>query len=395
MIYRFDEFELDDRAGELRREGVEVRMAPKPLALLTLLVRERDRVVGRREIFARLWPDVAVTDASLSKAVAAVRRALDDRERRVVRTFPRRGHRFCAAVVEGGTVTVGPTVPTIDPERTRLLGRGDEVRLMNGFLADALTGRGRLVMIDGGAGIGKTRLLQEAAKGARSQGIVPLSAWCWDTNTAPTCWPWVQLIRGYMERFKGRDAQPPPAVRRLLCAEREPDPFTANHASETEDRVRLLDATAQYLKAASHRQPLLLVLDDLQWADDLSLRVLQVVARVLEDAPLVVACAHRDPPSPGEKHTRIAGLRGLPQARRCSLSGLSRSATRECAEAVAGRTLPSAVDEAIWRRTQGHPLEIYEVVRALRDLGTWSAPAVRSVGGPRGAEGQIRGRLEG
>ena len=75
MIYRFGPFELDEEAGELRRGGQPVPVQPKPLALLALLIRDRDRVVSQDELFEALWPGTAVTPGSLTRAVSHARRA--------------------------------------------------------------------------------------------------------------------------------------------------------------------------------------------------------------------------------------------------------------------------------------------------------------------------------
>ena len=76
-VYLFGAFELDVPRLELRRSGKRVALQPKALDLLIYLVRHRDRVVSKDELLDALWPDVVVTEASLSKAVYAARRALD------------------------------------------------------------------------------------------------------------------------------------------------------------------------------------------------------------------------------------------------------------------------------------------------------------------------------
>jgi DNA-binding winged helix-turn-helix (wHTH) protein len=69
MVYRFGAYELDEEAGELRHRGVPVALQPKPFELLRILVRERERVVSADELFEALWPGVAVTPSSLTRAV--------------------------------------------------------------------------------------------------------------------------------------------------------------------------------------------------------------------------------------------------------------------------------------------------------------------------------------
>src|SRR5262249_5461412 len=104
--FRFGAYELDEERGELRREGRPVAIQPKPLALLALLLRERDRVVSADELLKRLWPDIVVSPGSVNRAISHARRAIGDTHRgRLVRSVPRRGYRFSGEVValEPGT----------------------------------------------------------------------------------------------------------------------------------------------------------------------------------------------------------------------------------------------------------------------------------------------------
>ncbi|RIL06783.1 MAG: hypothetical protein DCC71_05260, partial [Proteobacteria bacterium] len=117
MIFRFARdagagqsaalYELDEEAHELRRDGEPVAIQPKPLALLLHLVRERDRVVPLDELFEVLWPGVAVTPSSLTRAVSVARSAIGDTGRGdLVRSFARRGYRFC-----GDVIAIEPSAP--------------------------------------------------------------------------------------------------------------------------------------------------------------------------------------------------------------------------------------------------------------------------------------------
>ena len=82
MIYAFGDFELDEERFELRRGGAGVPVQPKVLGLLFLLVRERSRAVGKRELLATNWADVVVGEASLARAIVEARRAISDEEHR-------------------------------------------------------------------------------------------------------------------------------------------------------------------------------------------------------------------------------------------------------------------------------------------------------------------------
>ena len=100
MIHRFGECELDEARRTLFRRGHEVRLQPKVLDLLLFLIRHRERVVPKEVLFRELWPDVIVTEASLTRLVKEARRAVGDdgRRQRVLRTSHGRGYRFAAVV---------------------------------------------------------------------------------------------------------------------------------------------------------------------------------------------------------------------------------------------------------------------------------------------------------
>lgn len=100
MIYAFGECELDEARRLLHRRGREVRVQPKVLDLLLFLLRHRERVVPKEVLFRELWPEVVVTEASLTRLVKEARRALGDdgRRQRFLRTSHGRGYRFAAQV---------------------------------------------------------------------------------------------------------------------------------------------------------------------------------------------------------------------------------------------------------------------------------------------------------
>jgi DNA-binding winged helix-turn-helix (wHTH) protein len=121
--YRFGPFLLSPAGRVLLAEGRPVSLIPRYFDLLVLLVEQRDRAVGRQEIFDRVWADVVVSDGALSQAVRTVRRALGDTAQtpQYIRTVSRHGYQFVAAHV----VTepdVGPV--SVDPVRSRQVGSG-------------------------------------------------------------------------------------------------------------------------------------------------------------------------------------------------------------------------------------------------------------------------------
>jgi DNA-binding winged helix-turn-helix (wHTH) protein len=103
-ISRFDSFELDPQSGELRKDGIKVKLQKQPSDLLAMLLKRPGEVITRQELRERLWPDQTSGDfdVGLNRAVRRIREALDDstQEPRYLQTIPQGGYRFIAPVTE-------------------------------------------------------------------------------------------------------------------------------------------------------------------------------------------------------------------------------------------------------------------------------------------------------
>jgi tetratricopeptide (TPR) repeat protein len=267
-----------------------------------------------------------------------------------------------------------------------LVGRKRDLDELSEALGQAAAGHGSLVLVAGEPGIGKTRLADELAARARSLGAGVLWGTCWEGDGAPAFWPWIQALREHAAR---RD---PSVLRRELgdgAAEvARLVPGLAGRVGELppspalepdQARFRLFDAVAGLLGRAGDTEPLLLVLDDLHWADRSSLSLLRFVARELRDRRVLVVGTYRDveldrSPS-AEPLARLAG-----RARCVVLGGLARDEVAELL-ALTGGTRPDAeLAAAVHRRTGGNPLFVREVARLLSSEDPPAIPAgVREV----------------
>jgi hypothetical protein len=246
------------------------------------------------------------------------------------------------------------------------VGREDEVGRLTRGLDEALAGRGRLFVVSGEPGIGKTRLCDEISARAADRGARVAWGRCWEAGGAPAYWPWIQSLREMVGDEGISQALPELGADAALAA----DPMQA--------RFRLFDAVAKLLVRESQRQPVLVILDDLHVADQPSLLLLQFVARALRGARMVVVATYRDAearlaPETGQLLTKIA--------RDGEHLTLARLTEGEVA------TLVSATCDAaeVHRLTEGNPLYVGEVLRLRRSHHGGAIPD--------GVRAAIRGHL--
>jgi DNA-binding CsgD family transcriptional regulator len=241
-------------------------------------------------------------------------------------------------------------------------------------LEDALDGRGQMVMIGGDPGIGKTRLAQELASHARSSGVQVFWGWCYEHAGAPPYWPYVQPIRNYVEsadahRLTSQMASGGAAIAEIIpeLRERLPELGRLSAAEPEQARFRLFDSVATFLKNVSQEQPLLFLIDDLHWSDDSSLLLLEFLAREIAASPVLIVGTYRDVEVTGEHLlNRILGnLARENHCHRMQLGGLTQPETRELVEAGSGVAVEEDAVSSLYRRTEGNPLFVGEVVAAV------------------------------
>src|SRR5215472_9665203 len=110
-MFRFGGYTLDVARSSLRTADRDVELRPKSFEVLRYLLENADRVVTKGKLINAIWPDVVVTDQVLTHCVSEVRQAIGDGDQAIIKTVPRRGYRFVAAVVRvaaAGTAGVSP-----------------------------------------------------------------------------------------------------------------------------------------------------------------------------------------------------------------------------------------------------------------------------------------------
>ena len=268
------------------------------------------------------------------------------------------------------------------------VGRQREMGDLKAALEDALSGRGRLVTLVGEPGIGKTRTAQELATYAGLRGAQVLWGRSYEEQGVPAYWPWVQAIRSYVrerdpEQLRSEMGAGAADIAEVVSDVRErlADLQPAPELEPEQARFRLFDSIAAFLKTASQRQPLVLVLDDLHWADQPSLMLLQFVARELGGARLLLIGTYRDVEL-SRQHPLAESLGELTRSagggfQRVLLRGLTQENVGHFIEMTSGNSAPLGLVEAVHSQTEGNPLFVTEVVRLLVQEGELGADKVR------------------
>jgi DNA-binding SARP family transcriptional activator len=264
--------------------------------------------------------------------------------------------------------------PALDQSRGAFVGRGPELAELEGGLEGAFAGRGRLFLLAGEPGIGKSRLAEELARSARARGARVLVGRCWEAGGAPAYWPWLQSLRTYVRESDQATlraqlgagaadlAQIVPELR-----ERFPD-LPEPAATESEGaRFRLFDATAEFVRNASGQRPIVVVLDDLHAADAPSLLLLRFLARELSSMHTLVVGAYRDvDPTLRDPLTEfLAEVSREPATRRLPLRGLDESDVEQYVELTASEIASPELAATLHQGTEGNPLFLGETVRLL------------------------------
>ena len=261
-------------------------------------------------------------------------------------------------------------------QRHTFVGRQREMDTLTSALDDAATGRGQMVMLAGEPGIGKTRLAQELASRAESSGARVLWGWCYEREGAPPYWPWVQPISSYVldaapDRLRAELGPGAADVADLIPEIREklPDLGPPPALDPEQTRFRLFNSISTFLKNLAQSQSLVLVLDDIHWADTPSLLLLEFLARQMVESRILVIGTYRDIEI-SRQHPLNESLVQLSRSQsfhRLVLGGLEPQDVGPFIQAAGGENPSSELINAIHTHTEGNPLFLSEVIRLLGD----------------------------
>ncbi len=248
--------------------------------------------------------------------------------------------------------------------RRPFVGRRAELEVLRAHL-----GRGRLIVVTGEPGIGKTRLAEEFAAEAAAGGAAVHWGRCWEGDGAPAFWPWIQIARDHARSTD--DTSVRTAMERALgdLEGRIHETVTPPALDPAPARFRLFDTITTLLVTAATARPLVLVLEDLHWADMPSLVLLQFLVRHARTAPVLVVATYRDVEI-GKTHPLSTILGELAsRGERMPLAGLGANDVEAYVTQTLGDERGRALADRLHHETEGHPFFVVESVRLLETSG--------------------------
>lgn len=264
--------------------------------------------------------------------------------------------------------------------RGAFVGRESEIAGLAASFERASAGLGRVVVLTGDPGIGKTRIAHEFANVAAWRGARMVWGRCFEGGGAPPYWLWIQVLRALMgERLDARAAGLGSGfeqLARLLDESRPGSPVTPIDPAESPEaaRFKLFDAVVAAIRLVAEEDPVLAILDDLQWADESSLRLLEHVGQQLAGARALILCTYRHTDL-GPRHPLLRALAGLNRTsdfQRFHLTGIGPGDVGDYIRISAGVDPPGALTKAVHAQTEGNPLFMTETIRLLIEEGELS-----------------------
>ncbi|WP_240351275.1 BTAD domain-containing putative transcriptional regulator [Streptomyces olivoreticuli] len=279
-----------------------------------------------------------------------------------------------AEVTSAGATSERPAAPS------PFTGRGRELRRLTTAAASALIGHGHVAGVLGPAGVGKTRLLLElaprleaAVTGRDGTGLEVVWGHCFPGEGVPPYWLWTQILRRLSatrpDDFR-HAVEPFGTLLAPLLPERSAVPEGPGPASDR-GRARFLrhDAVCEVLLALAGRSPLVLLLEDLHWADAASLELLGLLGIRRQGHPLGIVLTAREfeaESDPTLRRTLSEVLRG-PRTETLRLGGLSRQAVAALVGAQAGPGVNPEVVDVLHRRSEGNPYFVTQLLSLFDD----------------------------
>ncbi len=311
-------------------------------------------------------------------------------------------------------VTVVPPARPVAARETQLIDRVEEINLLREAVDMTVQGEGGVIFLCGEAGIGKTRLVRELRGYARLRGMQVLYGRCpalFSMDGVPPYVLWSEVLRDYLHAaspeqlhkvvgfYPAEVAKLVPELRQRLPTIPQSLPIGPEH-----ERDRLFEAVSQFITNVSKESPLLVVLDDLQWADQTSLLLTHYLARDIHKTPLLLLGAYRKTDI-DEKHPLSPILTELNRERLFQSVRLERMSFNDISEMIKQileqDDVPKEFCELVYEKTGGNPFYTEEVVKSLKEEETiyhlgnkWAFRDVSKIEFPENVKNIVKARIE-
>jgi len=339
---------------------------------------------------------------------------------RLLAKDPNERYASAIAVLEALKLVAGDAAPTPAAEleapatrtsvlerivRGRLVGRTEELRELREHLDRMLSAEGRLVLISGEPGIGKTRLAEELAVYAHLRGAWVLRGHCYEQDVGVPYLPFMETLR-MLFHLTG-----PSLISELgdraddlarFLPELSPKKSEVSVLTPEDERIRVFEAAARWVSAAAHVRPVVFVLEDLQWADRASLRLLHHLGRSTRGERVLVLGTYREMDLDVE-HPLNEILRQMNRERlfyRLHVRRLSEADTRVLLSGLLDEMVAPDLAGAVHHETEGNPFFIEEVVKALveegviyREGGRWQRLKIEKLEIPQSVKAVVGQRV--
>ena len=393
-IYEFGLFRLDPAERRLLREGRPIALRAKIFDTLCILVEAHGRLVDKEELIRRVWPEAVVEEGNLAHNVSVLRKTLGEPAtgQKYVETVPGRGYRFVGDVREIQQPESGPwhefSVQASKPA-FGLVQRRNELERLDQCFEQALGGTRQVVFISGEAGIGKTALADAFAEQARRRtGLWYGHGQCLD-HRGPVE-PYMPVLEALSRMCRGTSGEdlidflarcaPTWLVQMpwLLTSDKLE---ILQRAAVGSTRDRMLREIVESLDILTAGKPMLLMLEDLQWADPSTVDLIARLAHRHEPARLLVVGTWRPSDATRREHplrTTIQELHGRGLCEDLRLHFLDEQGVEDyLSSRLDAEKVPAGLASILLRRTEGNPLFLTKVVDHWLPLGLLEIPPER------------------
>jgi predicted ATPase len=374
----FGVFGLDTGNERLLRGSTPIALPPKPFAVLRYLVEHPGRLITHDELLEALWPETFVQPQVLRTYMLDLRKALNDDagQPQFIQTVPKRGYRFLACVTESANGAASASVATPAPApqpapASGIVNRHAELESLSARFASSSTGTRQFTFITGEAGIGKTALVDAfcARIAAGSAALIARGQCVEGLSRKEQYYPITEALSQLCASEDGEKAC-------RILARMAPDWLAAmgrEIAPQPIQRDRMPGDLCAALEELAADKPLLLVLEDLQWADDSTLHLISALARRRAPARLAIVATYR-PQHVAADHPLRELKQDLRMRRLCAelpLAPLARTAVRDLIKLeLMGREqnqaeLPPGLAQFVHRRSEGNPLFVIAILEHL------------------------------